>query len=250
MKTLLTGKWLALTLAAIVACAVMLALAQWQWSQAQSSNKTAPTRVTPVDQLVRLDIGVVTVNVGWPVSATGTYVPQTQVRVAGQHDAHGNNADWVVTALREASGVLVTVVRGVIAPGAALPAPPAGPVTVIGTLQASSDVGASNNPPTTVSTWLLTQQWKSRLRDGYVVLRSSTPAQSGLELVPQGAVHVHRGLPVWRNITYAVQWVIFAGFVVFIWFRASRDQLKAQQQHDNENTVGLVAAQPNSEGEL
>jgi cytochrome oxidase assembly protein ShyY1 len=142
----------------------------------------------------------------------------------------GTNAvDYVVTPIVEAGGVLVPIVRGYVPAGAPLPDPPTGPVTVTGALQESQYYSGTGATIAAVSTDNLVSRWNTRLRDGYVVLRTSTPSQPGITVLPATAVHVHHGLPVWRNITYAAQWLIFAGFVAFFWFRASRDHVRATQ---------------------
>jgi hypothetical protein len=101
-------------------------------------------------------------------------------------------------------------------------------VSVVGALQASEYFSGTGPDLAAISTDNLTQRWNTRLLDGYVVLRTSTPVQSCLTVLPASAITVHHGLPVWRNIAYALQWLIFAGFVVFFWFRASRDQIRTR----------------------
>lgn len=222
---MLTGRWVAFTIASIVACGVLLALAQWQWSSAQANRHPVTQSLRDIDTVVLLTGAVPPDAVGAPVRVTGTYDASRQLRLVGQQV--GNAAvDYVVTPIVEAGGVLVPIVRGYLPAGAPLPAPPAGTVTVIGALQASQYFSGTGPTISAVSTDNLVQRWNTRLRDGYVVLRTSNPAQTGLTPLPKGAVHVHHGLPVWRNITYAVQWLIFAAFVVFFWFRASRDQIR------------------------
>ncbi len=227
MKALFTGRWIAFTAVCIVAFGVLLALAQWQWSSAQDKHKAPPSAVSPIDQTVTLEGGVSISSVGSLVSASGVYDAGKQLRVVGQRVA-GTSVDWVVTPLRETSGVLVTVVRGFVVAGAPLPKPPTGTVGIVGTLQASDQSGALYDPPRSVSTYALASLWNTRLRDGYVVVRHSQPPQSGVTTIPAGALHVHRGIPVWRNVAYAIQWLLFAGFVVFFWYRSSRDQLRAR----------------------
>jgi len=253
MKSLLTGRWVAFSIVCIVAFAVLLGLAQWQWAAAQSHNRGPSTKISPVDTIVTLDGGVPGNAVGSLVSASGTYVATTQVRIAGQH-VGGRSVDWVVTALRESSGILVAVARGYVEAGAPLPTPPTGTVVVVSALQAADNSGAGNSPMTSVSTLALTSQWRQRMRDGYIVVKHSQPAQSGVATIPSSAIHVHRGLPVWRNVAYAIQWLMFAGFVVFFWFRVSRDQVRSEpstspdspMQQDEVSTVVETSQQGES----
>jgi hypothetical protein len=101
-------------------------------------------------------------------------------------------------------------------------------VRVVGALQASQFYSGTGPDLAAISTDNLASRWGTRIRDGYVVLRTTTPSQTGITVLPASGIHVHRALPVWRNIAYAAQWLIFAGFVVFFWIRASRDQLKTK----------------------
>jgi len=249
MKALLTGRWIAFTIASIVACAILLGLAQWQWSSAESNRHVAPTVTRPIDSVVTLTGGVPTDSIGAPVSVTGTYDARRQLRLVGQQVGSAA-VDYVVTPIVEDGGVLVPVVRGYIPAGNALPAPPSGTITVVGALQESQYYSGKGSTIAAISTDNLVSRWDTRLRDGYVVLRTSAPDQSGLTPLPVAAVRVHHGLPVWRNITYALQWLIFAGFVIFFWYRASRDQVRgakgAPSEVDGDEATQLDPAQSNS----
>jgi surfeit locus 1 family protein len=227
MRALFTGRWIAFTIGSIVAFAVLLGLAQWQWSSAESHRHAKTVRLAPISQVVSLTQGVPGDGPGRPVSVNGAYDAARQLRVTGQQV--GNKAvDYVLTPIVQSDGVLVPIVRGYVPAGTPLPAPPAGQVEVIGALQASQYYSGTGPDIAAISTDNLAQRWNTRLLDGYVVLRTSTPAQSGLTVLPASSIQVHHGLPVWRNIAYALQWLIFAGFVVFFWFRASRDQIRTK----------------------
>jgi cytochrome oxidase assembly protein ShyY1 len=226
MKALFTGRWIAFTICSIVAFAVLLGLAQWQWSSAEAHKHVKSVQVRPISQVVSLTQGVPSDGPGSPVSVSGTYDASKQLRVTGQQVGN-QSVDYVLTPITQADGVRVPIVRGYIPSGAALPVPPSGPVSVVGVLQASQYYSGTGPDIEAVSTQNLAQRWSARLLDGYVVLRISTPSQTGLALLPASSIHTHHGLPVWRNIAYALQWLVFAGFVAFFWFRASRDQVRA-----------------------
>ena len=61
---------------------------------------------------------------------------------------------------------------------------------------------------------------------GYLVVSGAT---SGLEKIdsppPSEEVVLN-----WLNIFYAVEWVVFAGFAVFLWWRFVRDAVEREQQ--------------------
>jgi hypothetical protein len=65
------------------------------------------------------------------------------------------------------------------------------------------------------------------LVEGWVALESQTPAPTvtAATVRPPLGVSAPRALR-WQNASYAVQWVLFAGFVVFLWVRMFRDDLR------------------------
>jgi len=54
---------------------------------------------------------------------------------------------------------------------------------------------------------------------GYVILDS---APAGLELIDAPAPIAEVGLNL-LNVFYAIEWVVFAGFAIFLWYRLVRD---------------------------
>jgi cytochrome oxidase assembly protein ShyY1 len=243
MKVLFTGRWIAFTIGSIVAFAILLGLAQWQWSSAESHRHAKTVQLAPIGQVVSLTQGVPADGPGRPVSVQGTYDAARQLRVTGQQ-VGSDSVDYVLTPIAQDDGVLVPVVRGYIPAGAPLPAPPVGPVSIVGALQASAYFSGTGPDVAAISTDNLTQRWNTRLLDGYVVLRTSTPTQSGITVLPASAIKVHHGLPVWRNIAYAAQWLIFAGFVAFFWFRASRDQIRTKTGAPSDQALSGVPSDP------
>ena len=45
---------------------------------------------------------------------------------------------------------------------------------------------------------------------------SGTPDSTAVPPLPVGAIN-------WLNLFYAVEWVVFAGFAIFFWYRLVRD---------------------------
>ena len=126
---------------------------------------------------------------------------------------------------------------GGAAPEGQLPAaPPSGPVSVVAVLVADVRVpGATaiGDPPTmvTVDTGALAELAGYPMRSGWFALQQLDPPGTGQ---PQPlAVTELPGADVglnWRNLAYALQWVVFAGFVVFFWTRFRRDLDRPEQE--------------------
>lgn len=83
---------------------------------------------------------------------------------------------------------------------------------------------------------------------GYLVLHPDSPAgaiSAALEAAGLDAIDSVPPLPAdtinWLNLFYAVEWVVFAGFAVFFWYRLSRDAW------EKEHELALAELQADSE---
>lgn len=173
-----------------------------------------------------------------PVIATGTWDGARQLLVANRR-LDGVEGLWVLTPLVMADGSAVGVVRGWVAsaddPAARAPLPSAvqgsSAVQVRGVLtpgeapvdrlpgQAS---GLPDGQIAAVAVPELVKQWPYPLLTGYVLATQVEPAvQPAPALVPT-VDEVATGWQL-RNVSYAVQWWIFAGFGLFLWYRLVRD---------------------------
>ncbi|HEY0119084.1 MAG TPA: SURF1 family protein [Cellulomonas sp.] len=234
---------LALLLAAAVVCGL---LGAWQLDRARQRGEAA--QVARQEKLAAAD----------PVPLTGVLAPQTafpgdlvgrKVSVAGTYEAAGQlvvtgrardgvTGSLVLTPLRVASGdgaAVLPVVRGWIPAGAAPDEPPGGTVSVVGYLQAGESAGSGIADATTdaISPAELLHVWTGPIWSGYLVLASSDPAQSGV--VAGGPALLGPPTPTQtgpnlQNLLYAVEWFVFAGFAVFIWWRTVLDEAHGRRR--------------------
>ena len=220
------GQWIGLVGLALVLATAFVLLGSWQWTRAhRPSGPTSASSVLPLAQVSRLGEALPDSAVGTAVSVMGTYDPAHQVLVADRPTGDL----WVLTPLRVADGSEVAVVRGRLQEGAPAPAPPPGPVTVTGVLQASEDPAgrpaANRGSISSITTEALVTAWASSLHDGFLVLTAQLPP-STLKPVPVPA-RVHPGGLRWQNTLYAIQWWLFAGFVIFVLCRIFIDDRRA-----------------------
>jgi surfeit locus 1 family protein len=217
-----------LAVLALVVILTMVYLGLWQlgvYDDKQRSDALARERDAPValgsvlgpDQAFPGDAG------GRPVTVTGEYAPSRQLWVARGVARPGRFA--VTTPLVTANGSAVLVVRGEVDRLGAGSAVPSGPVTVTGVLEPSTQVGTSpgrDGRTDGLETSVLVNAFPIDLYDGYLVLTDSTP-RSHLRPVtpPLPAAARLAGL---RNLVYAVQWWLFAAFVVFMAWRMIADR--------------------------
>jgi cytochrome oxidase assembly protein ShyY1 len=222
----LSPKALGLAAIGLVLMAAMTWLGLWQfgvYDDHQHAEAVAALHQPPVplDTLLGPDDPFPGSGVGRPVDATGTYRAAEQVYV--RHLPGSPERYAVATPLLTDTGSAIMVVRGsAAAPHAAVPA---GTVTVRGILE---PVTTSGGPPNAdrvtdgLSIAGLVDSVRPDLYSGYLLLRSSTPAQQGLQRVAPPLPDPSRWSGV-RNLLYACQWWVFALFVAFMWWRMTGD---------------------------
>ncbi|MFI6501745.1 SURF1 family protein [Nonomuraea typhae] len=243
LRTLFSPRLIGLHLLTIGVLVAFILLGRWQLGIFQDSGKphaaTDPAAVA-VATLAKVGAGFENAAVGRKVTADGEYAADRQLLVADRKpsvDTPGGNIArdqgyWVLTPLRLADGTLMPVVRGWVATAdAAAAAVPTGKVQVSGRLrppQGTDSVqrraeGLPAGQVQTVSTGELINLWKGeQVRNGFVVAQPPSGALAPVKVSPP----VVGGTFTWRNLAYAANWWIFAGFAVFMWFHFVRDAVR------------------------
>ncbi len=229
----------ALTVLAVLAAG---ALGVWQYGawqngredQAAALVETAPR---PLTSVMTADQAFPGRSVGQPVTLAGRWVPRSTVYVADRLHA-GRDGFWAVTPValcdggagcRTASAMLV--VRGWSPTVAAAPQAPTGRVRVTGWLQPGEGSGLGDPDPTDdvipemrVADAL--QRIDQDLYGGYVIARSTEPSSArGLTPVTPASLPKATAFTSVRNFLYALEWWVFGGFAVYVWWRWCRDEL-------------------------
>lgn len=246
-RFLLTPRWLGGTVVAVAAVAVCLWLGSWQLGrfedrvsthQETKQALTASSEARPIDALLdQANPQVSTETVGKAVTVTGSYDTEHQLLVPNRV-VDGKQGYYVLTPLRTADGHAVAVVRGWAAgaPTAAEP-PPGGQVTVTGRLQANESVGSNGAVAGGLPAGQLGMINRASLLnvleydgwyDGWV---AADDAPAGLVSVPSVQPQGGDGLTLraFQNLGYTLEWFVFAGFVVFMWYRLVRREAEAEQ---------------------
>ena len=239
-RFLLTPRWWGINVFVLLAIPFCIFMGSWQLSrfearvqahgeasaQAVSDRKAAArplAELLPVDQ----------VTSGKQVTASGRYGKQLLVP---DRTLDGKKGYYVLTLLRTGSGKALPVVRGWLpgtADAAKAPAPPAGEVTVTGALQASetpgdNGVSAQGGLPAgqtaAISSASLVNLVPYDVYDAWVTLDKG---DSGMKAVPVAAPdNSGLDLKAFQNLGYTGEWFVFAGFVVFMWFRLVRREVE------------------------
>jgi cytochrome oxidase assembly protein ShyY1 len=222
----LLKRWFGLTLLALLLIALFVRLGVWQLARAHRPSVTTLTgSAVPLDQVSQMGQALPDSAIGRLVEASGTYDPTHQEVITGR-----TSGRWILTPLRLPDGSALAVVRGWVALGQPAPTVPSGRVVVTGTLQASENPAGRPSPPSgtlaSVTTEQLVARWPYSIHDGFLILTEQLPA-SALAQVPVPTIIRTSGLR-WQNTLYAVQWWIFAAFVVFFWIKVITDDRRGR----------------------
>ncbi|MER6011399.1 SURF1 family protein [Streptomyces bluensis] len=259
-RFLLTPRWWGINVFVLLAIPFCLFMGSWQLGrfeermdnhrsageQAESAKHEA---ARPLDALLPVDKE----TSGRQTTATGQYGKQLLVPDRELDDRRGY---YVLTLLRTDDGRALPVVRGWLpgeADAAKAPAAPQGEVTVTGALQASETPGSNGVSATgglpegqtgAISAASLVNLVPDDLYDAWITLNKG---DSGMKAVPAAAPQdTGLDLKAFQNLGYTGEWFVFAGFVVFMWFRLLRREMEFVRDAE----LGLVdGEQPAREAE-
>lgn len=228
LSLLRTRRWLSFTALVLLVIIAFGLLSRWQWSRAEEKKQLNASMVS-----ARQAAPVSPQEAGgeWvPVRTTGVYDPAHEV-VVRKRPQDTVNGFWVLTPLTTDAGV-VWVNRGWLRAEAnamtypTVPAPPAGTVTVTGLWRDWQEARTTSGLPegmiSDVDPAVLPVTTRE---DGFLQLTESEPAQQGLApiLLPE--------IDDSQNISYAVQWILFALVSVAGWFFFLRREAR-EDAHD------------------
>ena len=256
-RFLLTPRWWAINLFALVAVPLCLFMGSWQLGRfearlddhaaAERRAETAAAARGEAEPLARL-LPVTRDTAGRAARVTGRYDARHQFLVPGR-TLDGRDGFYVLTPLLTRDGVrdgadgerrtALPVVRGWL-PGEPeerrVPAPPEGEVTVVGAVQPSEHrdspgVRAEGGLPPgqvgMISAASLVNLVPYRVHDAWLTLsETDSPLRPVPPTAPQGT---GLDLKAFQNLGYTGEWFVFAGFVVFMWFRFFRREVEAAQ---------------------
>jgi cytochrome oxidase assembly protein ShyY1 len=252
-RFLLTPRWWGINVFVLLAIPVCIFMGSWQLSRFEGrvqDQRDAKQQATTVKREAARPLAeLLPVNKatsGRRATATGHYDRQLLVP---DRELDDRNGYYVLTLLRTDGGKALPVVRGWL-PGdpdpAKVPAAPRGEVTITGALQASEtpgDNGVSAQgglPPgqtAAISAASLVNLVPYDVYDAWVTLDK---ADSGMKAVPAVAPpDTGLDLKAFQNLGYTGEWFVFAGFVVFMWFRLVRREVESVR----DAALGLAAAE-------
>ncbi|MFY9330485.1 MAG: SURF1 family protein [Candidatus Nanopelagicales bacterium] len=237
-------RWQGFTALVVVAIVGFGLLSSWQWQRAEEERQAknllvAQTQQEPIDLDAALDQPAALTaeaDLYRPVETTGRYLPEATVLVR-QRPLDGRNGLWVVSAFVTETGRLIWVNRGWMPATAAsttvidAPAPPAGEITIDGRLRLTEvQREVADDLPAGQVRWVDTEVLAARTIDltnadttvlpVYLEAVSSNVGEPDLLRLPLPEIDET------QNVSYAVQWLIFAAIALTGWFYFLRREAK------------------------
>ncbi len=254
LKTAVKPKWIAALVFALAVAAVLVLLSQWQLSRSLEKDVAPPSvteKVQPLLDTLRPGEPMLGKAEGQLVTANGHFDSTKQILVHSrlQDEKVGY---WVVTAfvvdgapavegVAATKEIVIPVARGWISDAENVPAPPAGKISLDGRLLNSEGPEVAPKLPAgqiqALSSAELTNIWSVTTYAAFIVSHSEMldgqnvgAAASNGDLTPITVTATDQNSKVnWLNIFYAIEWVVFAGFALFLWWRLVADDYRRER---------------------
>jgi len=242
LRIALRPRWILALLVTLGIATGFVLLSQWQLSrsveQATVVSRETET-VIALDRVATPQSAVTSAAAGQLVSATVVFEPDDYI-VLSSRENHGREGYWLVGHAVTPDGASLAVALGWAPTEAA--AREAAPRTEAGavvdgryqTTEPSADDDFEAGERTSMSVATLINEWATApdsVYGGYLIL---SEAPSGLDTIDAPAPSEEVVLN-WLNVFYAVEWVVFAGFAVFLWWRFVRDAWEREHEEADLN---------------
>ena len=224
-------KWIALLVLALVVAAGFAALGQWQLSRSIESGQIIEREsetVLPLTEVAEPQAPTTQRADGQLVEVSGELI-ESDYSVLSNRVNGGQTGFWVVGHLVTADSASVAIAVGwaptEAAADAAVRSLSGGPATVTGRYlpgEPPQETDFEIGERSTFAPSALINEWEGFVGSaygGYIVQGSAPAALDTIDSpTPIETVTLN-----WLNIFYAAEWVVFAGFAVFMWYRLVRD---------------------------
>jgi len=229
-------KWIALLVLALAVAGVFAAMGQWQLERA-AEEAVVVERDTetpaPLIELAEPQQVMTSDASGRIVTVDGSWVEGDELVMTGRQtisEVNGSReGDWVVRHLMTADGASLAVAVGVLPAGASIPNLDQGAATLTGRYVPSeapqtSDFEAGERTAIAVADLVNVWPEPGPVYSGYLVL-SEAPEGFGTIPAPPPVIEGQLNL---LNVFYAIEWVLFGGFAIYLWWRLLRDEYEKQ----------------------
>ncbi len=234
---------------ALLVAALGLVAARWQWSVAHDQARADMVKeiqdrpVRPLTEVMQPHDPFPSEGSGQRVRATGHYEQDQRLVIGRVYE--GEPVTWVVDRfVVEETGTNLPVVRGWVPKGETAAEPPSGTIELVGSLAPpeapDEGVGLPEGQMTSVDVSKLVNEWPGRMYTGFAFAMSEDgkTAARGLERIPPPLPDTSLKF---RNAMYAVQWLMFSAFALWMWQKMVR-----QAAHRDEDEAARAAEEKES----
>jgi surfeit locus 1 family protein len=235
-------RWIAALLLCLGIAAGFAALGQWQLSRSIDNAQVADAPDTevavPLESIADPQTAVTPDQFGRTVTVAGQFVAEDFTVVTDRNNGADEHGAWLIGHLVDADGATVVVALGWApdAEAALAAANPNGAGAVnAGTLtgrylpsEVPSDSDFEAGERSAISVAELINVWPDAVPayGGYLIADVAWP---GLDRIVAPAPSREVSLNL-LNVFYAIEWVIFAGFAVYLWYRLVRDVVEREAE--------------------
>ncbi len=230
-------RWIAALLLCLGIAAGFAALGQWQLARSVVNVDTgAPDTeaAVPLESIAEPQTEVTQPQLGRRVSVEGEFVSSDFVVLTGRNNGGDADGAWLVAHLVTDDGVTLAVALG-WAPDAGTAAAaqetPPGAGAIVGRYLPSeapieSDFEAGERSALSVAELINIWPDAQPAYGGYLVVDEPWP---GLDPIysPAPVREIEFNL---LNVFYALEWAIFAGFAIYLWYRLVRDVVEREAE--------------------
>lgn len=247
LKTALKPQWIAFLIFVMAAAAVFAWAGKWQLERAILSSQPVNTEseiVVPLEELQVPGVAISEIAGGHMTEVTGYLAAESYTLLTGRLN-YGESGYWLVGRLITPVGSLPIalgwtpdedVAQAALAEFNAAPAGVEKLYTGRFMPTEAPDVPDPGMDPlseNTLSVASLVNIWPDfagPVYEGYLIDSEAPAGFDVIESIPP----MNDGSVNWLNIFYALEWIIFAGFAFFIWWRLVKDayerELEEQEQ--------------------
>ncbi|MFI6941303.1 SURF1 family protein [Streptomyces sp. NPDC050418] len=250
-RFLLTPRWWGINVFLVLAIPFCIFMGSWQLGRFEDRVEGQRTAEKQSEQAGKgaahplADLLPVTKDTsGRRAEVSGTWADQFTVP---DRELDGKRGYYVLGLLKTDQGKAVPVVRGWLPAGTEEPAAPTGATRLTGSLQASESAGsggvsaAGGLPEGQLGMISAASLVNLVPYDVYDAWLTADRATNGLSAVPPKAPQGSGlDLKAFQNLGYTGEWFIFAGFVLFMWFRLFRRETEFARDAE----LGLAPAGP------
>lgn len=233
-------RWIGALAVTLAVAAAFVLLSQWQIERSieQATVIERETeQVIPLESVATPQQAVTSASAGQRVEVQGELVPGDASVISGRLN-HGSEGYWVTGHVVTAAGASLAIAAGwtesedAAAEAADILSSGEGaPSTLVGRYlpsEGSYDDDLESGERSAMAVATLLNEWAAApdtVYGGYLILEEPL---AGLEQIdspePGDGVTLN-----WLNIFYAIEWVVFAGFALFLWYRLVRDAWEREQ---------------------